>query len=35
MLNGPFIGGGHGVWRPILVCLPHTEYILVEQDPVV
>ena len=22
MLNGPFIGGGHGVWRPILVCLP-------------
>jgi hypothetical protein len=24
MLNGPFIGGGHGVWRPILVCLsPH------------
>jgi hypothetical protein len=31
MLNGPFIGGGHGVWRPILVCPPH--YILVERDP--
>jgi hypothetical protein len=22
MLNGLFIGGGHIVWRPILVCLP-------------
>jgi hypothetical protein len=26
------IGGGHGEWRPLLVC-PRTECILVEQDP--